>query len=133
MFGVAPLLNHVVMSEVLPDGSSVRTRDVGYAMTTLDGRFRPVNITHGPDGCLYVADWYDADLSHRLNNDGKLEPDSGRIYRIRARYSEPRRTIPRHGQAHDQGTRRPVERPESMDPSDGPPADRRPQGRFDRA
>ncbi|APW58923.1 PVC-type heme-binding CxxCH protein [Paludisphaera borealis] len=97
LFGVAPLLNHVVMSEVLPDGSSVRTHDVGHAMTTPDGWFRPVDVTHGPDGCLYVADWYDADLSHRLNNDGKLDPGSGRVYRIRARYSEPRRKLPDMG------------------------------------
>ena len=27
LFGVAPLLNHVVMSEIRPDGSSMQTKD----------------------------------------------------------------------------------------------------------
>src|SRR5947208_16445686 len=31
LFGVAPLLHHVVMSEVTPDGSTKQTRDIGYA------------------------------------------------------------------------------------------------------
>ena len=34
LFGVAPLLNHVVMSDVQPDGSSFQTHDVGHAVTT---------------------------------------------------------------------------------------------------
>ena len=34
LFGVAPLLNHVVMSAVTRDGSSVRTHDIGQAVTT---------------------------------------------------------------------------------------------------
>jgi hypothetical protein len=36
LFGVAPLLNHVVMSAVEPDGSSVKTHDVGIALGTTD-------------------------------------------------------------------------------------------------
>ena len=34
LFGVAPLLNHVVMSEVRPDGSSFQTHDIGLAVST---------------------------------------------------------------------------------------------------
>ena len=30
LFGVHPLLSHVVMSEVEPDRSSFKTKDVGY-------------------------------------------------------------------------------------------------------
>ena len=66
LFGVAPLLNHVVMSAVEPDGSSVQTHDIGHAVTTSDPWFRPVDITLGPDGALYIADWYDRQIGHYL-------------------------------------------------------------------
>jgi putative heme-binding domain-containing protein len=93
LFGVAPLLNHVVMSEVQPDGSSFRTRDVGLAVSSSDLRFRPVDIKLGPDGALYIADWYDSQVNHYRNHEGQIDPASGRIYRLRARQGpEPRRS-----------------------------------------
>src|SRR5947208_4582513 len=42
LFGVAPLLNYVVMSEVIPEGSTFRTVDLGQPVTTTDPWFRPV-------------------------------------------------------------------------------------------
>ena len=54
LFGVAPLLNHVVMSRVLPDGSSFQTHDVGLAVSSRDPWFRPVDIKLGPDGCALL-------------------------------------------------------------------------------
>lgn len=83
LFGTTPLLNHVVMSRMIADGSTFRTEDVGLAMETADHWFRPVDITLGPDGCLYVADWYDGQVQHRPNHEGQLDAISGRIYRIR--------------------------------------------------
>lgn len=85
LFGVAPLLNHVVMSAVERDGSSVRTRDIGHAVTTTDSWFRPVDITLGPDGALYIADWYDRQITHTHNYEGQIDPGSGRIYRLGAK------------------------------------------------
>lgn len=90
LFGVAPLLNHVVMSQMIPDGSTFRTEDIGHAMTTADHWFRPVDIELGPDGCLYVADWYDGQVQHRPNHEGQLDAVSGRVYRIRPSASNPR-------------------------------------------
>src|SRR5262249_13075296 len=87
LFGVAPLLNHVVLSEVVPDGSSIRTRDIGHAVTSSDPWFRPVDITIGPDGALYIADWYDRQVNHYLNHEGQVDPGSGRIYRLKAKPS----------------------------------------------
>lgn len=85
LFGVAPLLNHVVMSALEPDGSSVRTHDIGHAVTTTDRWFRPVDITLGPDGAIYIADWYDRQITHTHNYEGQIDPGSGRIYRLTAR------------------------------------------------
>ncbi|WP_165073894.1 PVC-type heme-binding CxxCH protein [Paludisphaera rhizosphaerae] len=89
LLGVAPLLNHVVMSRVIPDGSTFRTEDVGHAMTTDDARFRPVDLTTGPDGFVYVADWHDSYVSHLKNNEGLVDVDTGRIYRLRPRDAKP--------------------------------------------
>ena len=89
LFGVAPLLNHVVMSEVIPDGSSFRTRDLGFPVTTPDKWFRPVDIEPGPDGALYIADWYDGQTSHIRNQEGQIDRTNGRVYRLRAAGSKP--------------------------------------------
>ena len=50
-----------------------------------DKSFRPVAIQFGPDGCLYVVDWYNKIISH--NEVPRNHPDRdrirGRIWRIR--------------------------------------------------
>lgn len=54
-------------------------------MTTTDPWFRPVDITLGPDGAIYIADWYDRQVTHYRNHEGQIDPGSGRIYRLRAK------------------------------------------------
>ena len=68
-----------------PDGSSVQTHDTGLAVSTDDSWFRPVDIKLGPDGALYIADWYDRQINHYRNHEGQIEPADGRIYRLKAR------------------------------------------------
>ncbi len=89
LFGVATLLNHVVLSEVIPEGSTVRTRDLGFPITTTDEYFRPVDIKLGPDGALYIADWFDRHVSHLQNRDGKTDKTDGRVYRLKAKGAAP--------------------------------------------
>lgn len=54
-------------------------------ITSADKHFRPVAIHFGPDGCLYVVDWYNPIISH--NEVPRDHPDrdkiSSRIWRIR--------------------------------------------------
>ncbi|PWJ54788.1 putative membrane-bound dehydrogenase-like protein [Dyadobacter jejuensis] len=64
-------------------------------LTSEDDWFRPVNMEFGPDGCLYIADWYNKIVSH--NELPTTHPDRdkghGRIWRIRHE-SQDRRAIP---------------------------------------
>ena len=87
LFGAAAILNHVVMSDVIPVGSTFKTKDIGYAIDSSDTWFRPVDVKDGPDGGIYVADWYDGQLAHTANYQGGLDRDHGRIYRIRSKSS----------------------------------------------
>ena len=54
-------------------------------LTSEDDWFRPVNMEFGPDGSLYIADWYNKIVSH--NELPTTHPDRdkahGRIWRIR--------------------------------------------------
>ncbi|MDB6140264.1 MAG: putative heme-binding protein [Verrucomicrobiaceae bacterium] len=88
---IAPnaLANVVWVSEMIPTGSTFKTKDEENMLTTPDRWFRPVNIQTGPDGCLYMADWYDTRLSHVRPVDD-WSKDTGRIYRIRPASGAPR-------------------------------------------
>jgi len=50
-----------------------------------DDWFRPVNMEFGPDGCLYIADWYNKVVSHNeiARTDPSRDKTHGRIWRIR--------------------------------------------------
>ncbi len=54
-------------------------------LSTDDTWFRPVAVHFGPDGCLYVVDWYNKIIAH--NEVPRTHPDRdksrGRIWRIR--------------------------------------------------
>ena len=49
LFGVEPLQGRVVISEMQVEGSTFRTRDLGYPVSSSDPWFRPVDIKVGPD------------------------------------------------------------------------------------
>jgi putative heme-binding domain-containing protein len=54
-------------------------------LTSADKSFRPVAIQFGPDGCLYVVDWYNKVISHNEvpRNHPERDKIRGRIWRIR--------------------------------------------------
>ncbi|HTL59697.1 MAG TPA: PVC-type heme-binding CxxCH protein [Candidatus Limnocylindrales bacterium] len=85
LFGIEPLQGRVVESQIEPDGSSFRTWDLGYPVTTADRWFRPVDIKLGPDGAIYIADWYDGQVNHYHNHEGQIDRSNGRIYRLRSK------------------------------------------------
>src|SRR6185369_6062475 len=89
LFGVEPLQGRVILSEITPDQSSFKTRDLGHVVTSEDRWFRPVDIKIGPDGAIYICDWYDQQVSHVRNEEGNIDPTNGRIYRLKAKGAGP--------------------------------------------
>ena len=85
---IAPNTRHSASrwSTVELRGSTFATRAVGEFITTTDIWFRPVDSTVGPDGALYVADWYDYNISHSSpkNRSQWYQPsrDDGRVWRV---------------------------------------------------
>ncbi len=81
---VAPnsLHNFVYVSRRIPDTSTFRVEDEAPLLRSTDRWFRPVDAKVGPDGAIYLADWYDTRLSHVSPVDDWSKKD-GRIYRVR--------------------------------------------------
>jgi putative heme-binding domain-containing protein len=84
LIGTDPMNNWLPVAELIPRGSTFATRDIDAAIRPGDRHFRPVDIKHGPDGALYVADWRDLQVNHYRNHEGQITREDGRIYRIRA-------------------------------------------------
>lgn len=80
---IAPnsLQNMVYASRRIPDGSTFRVEDDPVLVRSSDRWFRPVDVKVGPDGAVYLADWYDTRLSHVRPIDDWSKTD-GRIYRV---------------------------------------------------
>lgn len=89
LFGVEPLQGRIVESDIEPDGSSFKTWDLGYPVATTDQWFRPVDIKVGPDGAIYIADWYDGQINHYRNHQGQIDKSNGRVYRLKAKGAKP--------------------------------------------
>ena len=90
LFAVAPLQSHVVISERTATGSTFRTRDVGMAFETTDTWVRPVAIAAGPDGAIYVSDFYEQRIDHAAHFQGRVDRTNGRVYRIANRKTQQR-------------------------------------------
>ncbi len=84
LFAVAPLQSRVVISRREPQGSTFRTADEGFAFQCSDTWVRPVDAALGPDGAVYICDFYEQRIDHAAHFQGRVTPDSGRVYRIRA-------------------------------------------------
>jgi putative membrane-bound dehydrogenase-like protein len=75
------LSNAVYWSKFAPDGSTYRTRFEGTLLETDDMWFRPIDCLGGPDGAVYVADWYDQRANHVIPED-TWDKTNGRVWRI---------------------------------------------------
>ncbi|MEO6245552.1 MAG: family 16 glycoside hydrolase [Opitutaceae bacterium] len=88
-----PITNTINAVKATPDSGHYRFEKLPDFLTTADKWFRPVAIHFGPDGALYIVDWYNKIISH--NEVPRAHPDRdksrGRIWRIRHR-EQPRVT-----------------------------------------
>ncbi|MEW4565519.1 family 16 glycoside hydrolase [Bremerella sp. JC770] len=80
-----PITSRIQMIEATPDGQRYTYKKLPDFLVSQDPRFRPVAIQFGPDGSLYVVDWYNKIISHNEVPRTHAERDKtrGRIWRIR--------------------------------------------------
>jgi len=81
-FIAGDLLGHgVYWHTISPRGTTVQTAHGGELLVANDPWFAPTDITIGPDGAVYVADWHDARTAHP-DPDAEWDRTNGRVYRI---------------------------------------------------
>ncbi len=78
----ADLLDHSAhWHEFTPSGTTVRARQLGDLVRANDTWFAPTDMTLGPDGSVYVADWHDRRTAHP-DPDADWDKTNGRVFAI---------------------------------------------------
>lgn len=74
----------ILRYRVKEDGSGFHADPVEPLLKSSDPNFRPVDLEFGPDGALYVVDWYNPLIGHMQHSlrDPKRDVQHGRIWRI---------------------------------------------------
>lgn len=69
------------------DGSTYSSREMPELIKTNHPAFRPIDVKMGPDGAIYVADWYNPIIQHGEVDfrDPRRDKTHGRIWRITAK------------------------------------------------
>jgi putative membrane-bound dehydrogenase-like protein len=90
----ADLLDHSMHAhEVSPCGTTFRAHQVADVLRANDTWFAPTDLTLGPDGALYVADWHDQRTAHP-DPDADWDRTNGRIFAITAQGRKPAMRVP---------------------------------------
>ncbi|HUS40322.1 MAG TPA: PVC-type heme-binding CxxCH protein [Pirellulales bacterium] len=85
---IAGYFGHVIdRIKIVPDGAGHRAIDQGALLHSTHSSFRPVDIQIGPDGGIYVADWFNPIIGHYQASFRHPDRDTthGRIWRISAK------------------------------------------------
>ena len=86
-----PITRKIQAIQVTPDGPRFRYQKLPDFVLSSDEWFRPVALRTGPDGCLYIVDWYNKIISH--NEVARNHPDRdkkrGRIWRVKHKDAKP--------------------------------------------
>jgi putative membrane-bound dehydrogenase-like protein len=85
MYVANPITSKVNAVRQHREGSGYRLEKLDDFVSCDDPFFRPIAMTMGPDGCLYVIDWYNKIISHNevARNHPDRDKQSGRIWRIK--------------------------------------------------
>jgi putative membrane-bound dehydrogenase-like protein len=82
ILGPNPLMSRITVTKLEREGSTFKTIEEPPILSSDDGWFRPVDLKPGPDGALYIADFYEKRISHVDPRD-TWDRSNGRIWRIR--------------------------------------------------
>jgi putative heme-binding domain-containing protein len=79
--------HRMVRFKLHPDGSGFSSQQMPDFLTSTDPAFRPVDIRMGPDGAIYIADWYNPIIQHGEVDfrDPRRDHLHGRIWRVTAK------------------------------------------------
>jgi len=83
LLSVDPLHHNLVASTRTATGSTFQTSDTGFPLRSDDLTFRPVYLANAPCGGVIFSDFREQYIAHGQNYQGQIDPDSGRIYRLR--------------------------------------------------
>ncbi|MBL9180790.1 MAG: DUF1080 domain-containing protein, partial [Verrucomicrobiaceae bacterium] len=82
-----PIISKIQTLAMHRDGAYWKLAQLPDLITCDDPFFRPVALTNGPDGCIYIVDWYNKIISH--NEVPRAHPDRdktrGRIWRVKTK------------------------------------------------
>ncbi len=79
--------HRVCRYKVQDDGAGYTSRELDELVRTRHQAFRPIDVKLGPDGAIYIADWYNPIIQHGEVDfrDPRRDHTHGRIWRIAAK------------------------------------------------
>ncbi len=79
--------NRVNRFQLTPNGSSYIAKQMPDVLASTHRAFRPIDVKTGPDGALYIADWYNPIIQHGEVDfrDARRDHEHGRIWRVTAK------------------------------------------------
>ena len=83
--------NRVVRHKITQQGSTFVSKLMPDVITSTDRAFRPVDVKMGPDGALYICDWYNPIINHGEVDfrDPRRDKSHGRIWRVSVKGRRP--------------------------------------------
>jgi putative heme-binding domain-containing protein len=86
-----PITRKIQAIQVTPDGPRFRYQKLPDFVLSDDEMFRPIALRTGPDGCLYIVDWYNKIISHNEvpRNHPERDKKRGRIWRVKHKDVKP--------------------------------------------
>jgi putative membrane-bound dehydrogenase-like protein len=91
MYIANPITRKIQAIKMHRDGPRWRLEKLPDFVQSSDEMFRPVALKTGPDGCLYIVDWYNKIISHNEvpRNHPERDKKRGRIWRVKHREQKP--------------------------------------------